>query len=524
MRLSFACVRVRHINKLRAPMWLARMTLGVCVATSAVAIAMPASSSAHDMPRVLSAVNASTTSPWHGLNCETPTVYSSGMPQMDETTLAVNPRNPLEQSTAWIDNDSGPVDTAFTEDGGRTWHKAPLVGLDPCTGLVNTNGHAYEGEADPWLSYGIDGTLYIATEPFANYFTAPQSTYIEPVVVEHAGNSSDWSLPSYMPDPFTAQDKPAVLADNSNASDVYTISVNTSAGAPIGSRGDGQLLFARSTDGGNTFTDTVLADANSTTANFGNPQILQLADGTLAAGGRFPASLGGGQRFFHSSDRGVTWSSAGAPQPSAGSSASIGPLCGTPVSFSGTGGQAAVLDGKTLLSVQAINGTRTGPSHIVLFRSDDAGQTWTSSTVYTSSFPIAYPSVATDRGGRIGMVFYQANTVAETCSPVPTLPARSEFVVSTDKGRTWSRPARIGAGWWNFGSGVPIPWRGSYAIGDYEQVAAVPGQGFAVSAVQGLPLADAAGSPAITGLESVIVAEIAVNSGHQERTARHRRH
>ena len=181
------------------------------LAAAAVALAFAgAAPAAHadglgHAPRVLSAVNASGASPWHGLGCETPTTYASGLPRVSEPTLAVNPTNPLSQSAAWIDNDAGPVDTAFTEDGGRTWHKAPPVGLDPCTGLVATGGRAYEGGSDPWLSYGPDGRLFLSQMPFANFLTEPTSTYYEPIAVSHADNASDWSLPAYTPNPLAAR-------------------------------------------------------------------------------------------------------------------------------------------------------------------------------------------------------------------------------------------------------------------------------------------------------------------------------
>ena len=62
-------------------------------------------------------------------------------------------------------------------------------------------------------------------------------------------------------------------------------------------------------------------------------------------------------------------------------------------------------------------------------------------------------------------------------------------------------------------------------MGDYSQVSAVPGQGFAAAVVQGKPLTSDPGEPAITGLQSAVVAEIALGPGRSgEPRATHRRH
>lgn len=110
------------------------------------------------------------------------------------------------------------------------------------------------------------------------------------------------------------------------------------------------------------------------------------------------------------------------------------------------------------------------------------------------------------------MVFDQADPNHVSCSPAPSLPTRTEFAVSSDQGRTWSPPLRIGAPWWNFASAPVMAFFGGYWVGDYSQVAAVPGQGSAVAVVQGKPLADDPQAPEITGLQSAIVTEIAVHS------------
>jgi hypothetical protein len=319
--------------------------------------------------------------------------------------------------------------------------------------------------------------------PFSNFFTPPTSTYIEPVAVEHAPNTSDWSLPIDTPDPLMAQDKPEVLADRSRTSYVYTLSRNAGFGLPTGAGGDGQLLFARSTDGGKSFADTVLADAHSESASFGIPRLVQLRDGTLlATTGFFPGTLAAGS--FRSTDRGAHWSAPGASQPSPPASAHL-TACGTGVVRQTFGGQDAVLGGHRILGINVVNKTPTGPARIIMSRSSDAGRSWVNFTSYRSKFPVGLASIATDKAGRIGMVFDQADMSHVTCSPSAKVPVRTEFVVSSDEGHTWSSPTRIGARWWNFASSPPVPFFGGYWIGDYSTVAAVPGPGLWCRCVRG---------------------------------------
>src|SRR5579884_1254911 len=366
-------------RRLRPRRYVPRLVVTVGVAVSIGAgVASPAGAAGRrglPEPAVVSVVNASGVSPWAGLNCIARNQETSGVARMGEPAFAVNPRNRREQSVAWMDTQSGPADTAFTLDGGRSWHKALPVGTDPCTGIVDTHGRTYEGSADPWLSYGINGTLYFSSMPFSNFFTAPTSSYIEPVAVERAPNSSDWSLPVNTPDPLMAQDKPEVLADRAKPSFVYTLSRNAGFGLPIGARGDGQLLFARSADGGRSFTETVLGDAHSESEAFGIPQLVQLADGTLVASAGFPASLGGGTRSLRSTDRGAHWSAPSAPQPALPASATL-KACGTVLDLNTWGGQEAVLNGRTILAINVVNRTARGSARIIMSRSSNAGRSW----------------------------------------------------------------------------------------------------------------------------------------------------
>src|SRR5262249_49487324 len=159
--------------------------------------------------------------------------------------------------------------------------------------------------------------------------------------------------------------------------------------------------------------------------------------------------------------------------------------CGAPLGLASDTGQYAVLNGHTIIGVSTVNKSASGPGKIIMFRSDNSGRTWTASTVYSSPFPVGLASIAADSAGRVGMTFARADMPNVSCKPSPAIPVRTEFVVSGDAGRTWSRGVTIGAPWWNMASAPVMVFFGSWWVGDYTQVAAVPGRGFAVAVVQG---------------------------------------
>jgi hypothetical protein len=469
-------------------------------------------------------VNVSGVSPWATLGCITPQPgpvlgWASGLPQTSEPALAVNPWNPNEQVAAWTDNQSGPDNTAFTKDGGRTWQSSLPVGINTCTGLPPTTDITDDGSADPWASWGAAGTVYFSGLRQINFYADPIN-YQDPTFIEHTsrGGKFQWSPAVFSANPLKADDKPEILADNTYPKLAYLLLRNAGFGLPS-PRGEAQLLFERSTDGGQTWSNAVLDDAGVSPFLFGT-QMVQLADGTIVVVSDVPAAQGGGIRAFTSTDRGLTWSGPFGPEPTTPPSAPDAPFCGSPVEFVGESGQYAVLNGRTIITVNTVRKTSSGPTDFYLIRSDDAGRTWAKSLVYTSPYVVSLPSVAADKYGRIGLVFDEVDTSHVTCSGSSwpsgggekmTIPARTEFVVSGDEGETWSDRLTVGAAWWNYAS-APIQtyFFESVRLGDYQQVAAVPHRGFATVTIEGDQLVPGPHAPEITGLQSAVVGEIRV--------------
>jgi hypothetical protein len=454
--------------------------------------------------RVLSVRNASGYTPWQGLSCNATNPGTTDTLAVAEPDIAVNPRNPDDQVAAWIDLYRDNIDTAYTTDGGQHWYRAIPMGLNDCSGLSPSNP-AIEGAADPGLSFSPQGDVFLSSLEDENGFLPPTSNYTE---WTDAQSSSDggatWSAPVVVRTPPMADDKDMVLADQKRPGYVYVVYRNTGFGLVPGPRGEGQLLFSRSTDGAQTFSTTVLQDTGSTTAAPVDSQLSETRDGTLVYTFNDAA---GNLTAMSSTDAGSTWS---APVQVAPPITSPNPtVCGESLATRSDGGHDAVLNGGTVVAARVDNGPNgTGPGNVELSKSSDGGRTWTTSTVLTTARPILEAEIAANPRGQLGLAYYSFDPDHVTCSGTSAvIPATTLVRVSNDAGNTWSDPQVIGAPSWNIASGGVQNFIFAYWIGEYFGMAGTP-RGFAAATVQGTPIS--AGSPTapVTGLNSIVVGEV----------------
>jgi hypothetical protein len=513
-----------------------RRVLSIVGLSVAMCVLAAASAAADTTPTVTSVANVSGQSAW-AVGCMD-SAWGDGLPQNSEPAIAINPKNPLQQVAQWTDNSAGTVDTAFTFDRGRHWSRSLPRYMDTCTGRPRGDLQ-WAATSDPWLSWSSFGTVYMSALPWTNtdYNTGDYHVFTG-VSSTSAARGFRWSPAVYLPNPLATSDKDAILADNKVPNLVYSDTRNAGFGLVGEPRGDGQLMFDRSTNAGQTWRHTIIADGHTADAFFEVRNPVQLADGTLVIASGVPAAMGGGTRAWWSTDRGLTWHGPGAPEPDIPQSASIGPYCGSAISAPTSGGQVAVLNGRTIVEIQAVNQTAAGPGDIYMQSSSDGGQTWSSALVYQSAYAVAYPSINSNPDGQLGLVFDQIDTSHVTCLGTQwaqfgggqqmTIPTRTEFVVSRDGGHTWSPAATVGAAWWNLAS-APVQTEFFYQVrlGDYQQLAGLPG-GFATITIEGDALDTSQQNPDIEGLQAALVSEISTRvDGHQSRGhagPKHRRH
>jgi len=196
---------------------------------------------------------------------------------------------------------------------------------------------------------------------------------------------------------------------------------NDSLGGTIGS--DSDLLFAHSTDAGQTWSTPQALNANAATdsGNDGSPQMTADDQGNLGVMWYSHSTI----LFARSTDGGHTWSP---PQ-----------TLGSNIVYNGS---ALTTDGQGNWVVVWVGNPNRGHSDILFARSTDAGQSWsTPRALNANSGQNGDPRIATDAHGNWVAIWVSLNTLGGTIVPNNEI----LFARSTDAGQTWSAPEALNA-------------------------------------------------------------------------------
>lgn len=410
-----------------------------------------------------------------------------------EVSLAVSPRDPSKLATTYMQDDVVGHPVSRSSDGGQTWQTTVPAGPTQCSG---GDGTAY-GVFDPWISYGADGRLYLLS------VSSGESTSTGDQVSRHAGiqdilarhiyiHTSDDDGATWQ-GPFVAGgdvdngfvlDKPSITADRLRPGHAYAVwtRINLPTGTAV-------LGYARSTDGGRTWTEPAQAPLPlGTRGVLLAPEIHVLPNGDLTllvaearpatlflAGGIVPgyAQTGlprqtGQSRFLtlRSTDAGLTWSREPA-------------LVGKVKLFPAVATGAVAPDG-TMYAVWSTDQS-TSDSAVMLATSPDGGRTWGApQTLVAPSRRAITPAVAVDGTGAIAVTWYDGGASRWL--------ARAFVAVSRDRGRTWAE--RNMSPTFDLNTAPATNNAGSaYQMGDYEGLVGLPGGGFVATYAVARPIA-----------------------------------
>jgi len=156
-----------------------------------------------------------------------------------ETSIAANPGNPKNIVATWIGGLFKGIGSAISFDGGKTWAQGVVPGTALCT------GGGFDISADPWLSFGPNGTLYHACIG-SNNGSDGGAIFVN----KSTDGGLTWAGPATLfatTDKRFSPDYPRITADPTDARYVYATWNNDDSG----NRGHGML--ARTTDGGRTW-------------------------------------------------------------------------------------------------------------------------------------------------------------------------------------------------------------------------------------------------------------------------------
>jgi hypothetical protein len=411
-----------------------------------------------------------------------------------EPSIAVDPTDPRTIVAVWQQDrfavDGGALSNvvAVSKDGGQSWQQVLVPGLSRCTATTASD----ERTSDPWLSFGPDGTLYLASLTFSEHPTNALVAGPTKLVVSTSHDGGlDWDPPvDVQPFDGTYNDREAVTADPTRPGYAYYAFVKR-----YGVFGEsGVEMFARTTDGGKTWS-TPLPIVIPPPGTLTDPTlILVLADGTLLnfalianlspflpdAVPRVPWIV----VVSRSVDQGTTWTLP-APIAVLNPGAPIDPDSGKIVRGYNLISVGAAPDGTAYVTWNEIDSSSS--SKILFSRSTDRGVTWTApkavKTLATQGF---VPSLAVSGDGTVGVTYYDFRSDRPNDGQLTT---DVWFAFSRDRGEHWQEahlagPFDILTAPESESSGVA-----GLFVGDYEGFAGLPASEFAAVFSVSKPLA-----------------------------------
>lgn len=451
-----------HVPKLRA--FATSATVALVVTTS---VAVPARAGSSPVP-------VSGPSPY--ADCDAPLLHGERtyVNAEVEPWIAVDPSDAKHLVGAWqqdrhsVGGGASGLMSAVSTDHGRTWDRTTLP-FSRCA----PGGLHLERTSDPWVSFGPDGTVYAISIAWnisngRNVVASASSadggmTWVAPVIV-HTG-PDDLGL---------GDDKESITADPIRPGVAYATWTLLGL-ASVGSREvNGELWFARTTDGGATWRTRRIYDPPGGGITLAAQIVVDPTTGTLFDVFNYRRRNRGYQEVVRSDDGGATWSAPitigrdlgiGASHPNTGDPLRVGNEV-PDVALDPRNGDLYVLWEDSRFSDRRYD-------EVVMSRSTDAARSWSPPVRVNTptGLPAFTPSIAINPHGVIGVSYYD---VRELGSETDTLPT-DVWLVKLHPGGD----RRIGE--WKLGGPFDMmaaPFAGGAFLGDYEGLA-VSGNRFA---------------------------------------------
>jgi hypothetical protein len=395
-----------------------------------------------------------------------------------ESHLAVSPADPNRMVAAWQQDRTTTGGTtsmglAASSDGGSTWRRVESPGVTTC------QASPYTVTSDPWVSFGGDGTAYVASVP--GHGGNPFGINSKVVVAHSADGGATWSAPvTVHEEPGQWEDKETVTADPQRPGTAYAVWSRVEQIGP-GNVGDRTAFFARTADGGATWSTHVFYTPPEGQGSIGHTIVVQ-ADGSLvdvftqAPGENRP----GRAMALRSDDGGASWS---APVV-------VGDVSGRQVEDAERGRDvrtgdplvSAALDPQGHLYAVWQNPASATRGSVQIARSDDAGRSFGTPRALPRPASVAFDPVVAAGPQGVAISYYDFRFDRRRDNGLTT----SMWIAhSHDAGATWSE-SRLGAPF-DLRSG-PLAGADELFLGDYTGLVGLP-DGFGAAVVDARPAA-----------------------------------
>jgi hypothetical protein len=418
-----------------------------------------------------------------------PSPFPTGCPGalLDETRIAgaeiepavtVNPAHPRNIVATWQqDLGLGAARTDLigaSRDGGKTWKRVTIPGLSRCT------GGSFDAATDPWLSAGPDGNVYFSGAVL-DFSTEPSPAALVSSRSRDRGRS--WSAPVTFAGSSLRLEREVVTADPGRPGHAYVVWWERDPVNPfVGSTHQ----FARTTDGGASWSTPTTLDAAPPGALDQSAEILVLPSGSLLAIFARIEIEGAGalQMLFasRSADQGQSWS---APVEVASQSIQpyLDPETGDQLPNQDMTFHSAAIapDGTVYVAWDRASSPTTGTIDIAT--STDGGLSWRGPAPLPGVTAFAFqPAIAVDARGTVGVIWYdnRNDRLGDAARTTDVWFAHSAH------GRSAWRQTHV-AGPFDFRT-APRP-SGSLRLGEYQGLAGLRRRGFAAVFTQAAPQA-----------------------------------
>lgn len=419
-----------------------------------------------------------------------------------EPQVAVNPKNGANvvgvwQQDRWSNGGAQGLVAGFSSSGGMSWGETTLPFSVCAPGAIDDpfTGSPYNRASDPWVSFGPDGTAYVAgllaTNSNGGVAAGTNDTGVATATSSDNGKrwgnvrlvkSDQGTTPIFEATHFF-NDKESITADPNHAGVAYVVwdrlkAPSFTVDAILRAHAfRGPTWFSRTTDSGRTWTTArPIFDPGQNSQTIGNVVVVDPRNGTLydffeqisTTGSPKFTPRGLSVSVVKSTDGGSTWSRAATNVSAQDVADDTDPNTGQ-LLRTGAGLPSVAIDahtGQLYVVWEDARFTAGNVNQVVISTSTDGGATWSNPAAVSGSqsngTPAFTPTVAVNSNGTVAVTYYDMRNLP--AGDTTTLPTDLWLTTSADHGATFGSEKHVDGSF----DMLTAPDAGGFFLGDYQ--------------------------------------------------------